>query len=225
MTRFLDAIRVDPPSGLAYRTMVTGAPEALLILLHGVGGNESQLESLAWTQDPRILCVLARAPLAMGPGHFGWFEVAFGPQGPVINPGQAEASRLQLAQLIEALQLSTGIAPARTVIAGFSQGGILSASLALTRPDLVAGFGLLSGRILPEIAPHLAPPEELKRLSAFISHGLQDSKLPISWADRAEAWLQELGVSFRSRRYPGGHEWMPAMTKDFAVWLNERLWP
>ncbi|TDR42552.1 hypothetical protein DFR29_108137 [Tahibacter aquaticus] len=31
------------------------------------------------------------------------------------------------------------------------QGGIMSAAVALSRPELVSGFGVLAGRILPEI--------------------------------------------------------------------------
>lgn len=218
-------MRLDPKSGITYKTVASERPEALLLLLHGVGGDESQLEALASQQDPRILCVLPRAPLTFGPSSFGWFEVAFGPQGPAINPDQAESSRRQLARLVESLQRETGIGPERTVVAGFSQGGIMSAGLGLTRPELVAGFGLLSGRILPEIAPSLASPEDLKRLSGFVSHGLQDTKLPVSWADRADAWLEELGVAFVSRRYPAGHEWTPAMAEDFRVWTDGTLWP
>ncbi len=162
-------------------------------------------------------------PLTFGPQSHGWFEVVFGPQGPAINPEQAEASRQQLANLLESLQRELGIAPQRTLIAGFSQGGIMSAGLGLTRPELVAGFGLLSGRILPELAPHLACPEDLRRLSGFVSHGLQDTKLPVSWAVKADAWLGELGVSFESHRYEAGHDLTPAMVEDFGTWVDRTL--
>ena len=218
-------MRTDPTSGLTYELSAQGPPEALLVLLHGVGGNETQLEGLALRQDRRILTVRPRAPLVLGPVHFGWFEVAFGPQVPAINALQAETSRQQLARLVAGLQTEHGIGPARTVVAGFSQGGIMSAGLGLTRPELLAGFGLLSGRILPEIAPQLADRAALTGLSAFVSHGLQDTKLPPTWADRADAWLEELGVRFRSERYPAGHELTSGMARDFTTWLNETLWP
>ena len=217
-------MNVDPRSGLAYETLGAARAEALLVLLHGVGGNEAQLRGLARQQDPRLRCVLARAPLTFGPQSHGWFEVVFGPQGPAINSEQAEANRQQLATLLESLQQELGIAPQRTLIAGFSQGGIMSAGLGLTRPELVAGFGLLSGRILPELAPHLACPEDLRRLSGFVSHGLQDTKLPVSWAVKADAWLGELGVSFETHRYEAGHELTPAMVEDFGTWVDRTLW-
>jgi phospholipase/carboxylesterase len=217
-------LRQERHSGISYKTVGPGSPEALLLLLHGVGGNEAQLEGLARRQDPRVLNVLARGPLAFGPQSFGWFEVRFGPQGPAIDPDQAEASRERLARLVESLQRDTGLGPDRMVIAGFSQGGIMSAGLALTRPELLRGFGLLSGRILPELAPRIAPKEALQRLSGLVTHGLEDSTLPVSWAERADAWLRELGVPFESRRYPAGHELTPAMLKDFSAWLVRTLW-
>ncbi len=57
----------------------------------------------------------------------------------------------------------------RTVVAGFSQGGIMSASVALTRPEAVGGFGILAGRILPELEPAIADPAALRHLRAFIA--------------------------------------------------------
>jgi len=168
---------LDPASSLAHETVVRGDPEALLLLLHGVGGNETNLAGLADQVDPRVACVLPRAPLAYAPDHFGWFDVTFRPWGPVIDPDQAEASRARLAALVESLQERWGVGRKRTVIAGFSQGGIMSAGVGLSRPDLVCGFGLLSGRILPELEPRIAPAEALAGLSAFVGHGLEDPTL------------------------------------------------
>jgi phospholipase/carboxylesterase len=218
------ALRRDAATGIAFRTVGPAAPQALVLLLHGVGGNETNLEGLAGALDPRILSVLPRGPLTLGPGASGWFQVSFGPTGPVIDAAQAEAGRLQLAALVESLQRETGIGPDRTVLAGFSQGGIMSAGLGLTRPDLVAGFGLLSGRILPELAPRIAARAALAGLSGFVSHGLRDTTLPPAWADRSDAWLGELGVAFESRRYPAGHELTPDMARDFRTWLLGRLY-
>jgi phospholipase/carboxylesterase len=110
--------------------------------------------------------------------------------------------------------------PANTVVAGFSQGGIMSASVGLTRPDLLAGFGVLAGRILPELEPHLAGGEALARLHAFIGHGRDDTKLPVEWAHRSDAWLTRLGVPHETRLYPGDHGISPAMQEDFLGWFK-----
>lgn len=221
MNPMISELRTD--LSLAFRTLSHeggAVPRRLLVLLHGVGGNETHLATLGdMLQDTRV--VLARGPLAFGPGQHAWFQVAFGPQGPRPDLQAAEQSRQRLSHFIEELQSVYAIPAAQTVVAGFSQGGIMSASLGLTRPELVAGFGILAGRILPEIAPLLAAPAALKRVQAFIGHGRDDTKLPVDWARRADAWLSELGVPHETRLYPGDHGISAAMRDDFLAWLGQ----
>lgn len=52
----------------------------------------------------------------------------------------------------------------------------MSASIGLTRPGALAGFGILAGRILPELAPQIAERAALGRLRAFIGHGRDETK-------------------------------------------------
>ncbi|MGJ4748504.1 hypothetical protein ACQV5M_19240, partial [Leptospira sp. SA-E8] len=111
----------------------------------------------------------------------------------------------------------------RTVVAGFSQGGILSASVGLTAPERVQGFAVLAGRILPELEPMLASRDRLGRLHALIAHGRDDDKLPVSWAERAHAWLDTLGVAHALRLYPGGHGIGMTMAADFHDWVTPLL--
>ena len=200
----------------------TARPRRLLLLSHGVGGNETNLAALADGLAGDTLAILPRAPLEMGMGQYAWFPVSFGPQGPRPDLAAAELSRQRLAAFVAGVQERHGIPPAMTVIAGFSQGGIISASVGLTRPELVRGFGVLSGRILPELEPLLADREALSRIDAFVGHGRDDSKLPVDWAHRADAWLRQLGVAHETRLYPGDHAIPPAMRDDFLAWF-ERL--
>lgn len=228
----LSQLLTDAASGLSYRLLetttldsapVAQAPQALLLLLHGVGGNEAQLTAMARQQNARVRVALVRGPLVFGPGQYGWFQVRFGPRGPSIDPAQAETSRQQLLRLVGSLQEATGVSPRQTVVAGFSQGGIMSTGLALTQPRQVGGFGLLSGRILPEIAPLIAAADDLQAIEGFVSHGEHDDKLPIEWAKKSGAWLSQLSVRHRTLHYPAGHELTPEMAADFRDWLNGRL--
>ena len=199
----------------------TGSP--CLILLHGVGGNETNLIEFAQQQDPRLSVILARGPFAIGPNMYGWFNVNFTSTGPVINPAQAEQSRQTLIDFIDGLPAAYDIDANQIWIAGFSQGGIISASVGLTRPDKVAGFGILSGRILPEIAPLIATSEALSTLQAFISHGVQDSKLSIEFARSARRLLEERKVTLTYREYAADHEINDAMQRDFNDWTVRQI--
>jgi phospholipase/carboxylesterase len=201
-------------------------PTALVLLLHGVGGSETNLIDMAAAiaaQQPGTLVVLPRGPLTLGPGQFAWFRVAFTANGPRIDAAEADSSRLALIRFVSQLQQVHGIAPQHTVVAGFSQGGIMSAGVGLTAPERVAGFGILSGRILPELEPHLAPPAQLTQLQAFVGHGEFDSKLPVAWAERSDLLLSTLGVTTQSRRYPIDHGISAAMQADFLAWLKPVL--
>lgn len=215
------ALQRDVTSGLNYRVRESESPaRAQLFLLHGVGSNETHLIGLAECIAPEVEVVLVQGPLAFGPDQFGWFQVRFTAEGPHIDAEQAEQSRRQLISFLHSLAAE---APLPAVIAGFSQGGILSASVGLTQPDTVKGFAVLSGRILPELEPILAPRDALAGLSAFISHGRLDQKLPVSWAERADRWLDELGVIHRTALYPCGHELIAETVSDFNHWLAEPL--
>ncbi|WP_321926676.1 phospholipase [Burkholderia sp. BCC1998] len=219
-------LTTDPESGLHYRLRpAAGRPAGRLLLLHGVGGNETNLLNLAGTIDPRVEIAFVRGPLTFGPGQHAWFPVRFGPNGPEIDAARAEASRVQLIALLRALRArDTGNEPAAlpTVIAGFSQGGIMSASVGLTSPADVAAFAVLCGRILPEIDPLVASRDALSPLHALVMHGRFDDKLPVAWANTADAKLTALGVAHDTQLYDAGHELTAQMAGDFSRWVGAR---
>jgi phospholipase/carboxylesterase len=226
MTDKLNDLLVEPVSGLTYRLRQAQAGQGkapCLVLLHGVGSNESGFVELARQLDPRLVVVLARGPLVLGPQQFAWFQVNFTANGPAINPVQAETARTALIDFIGQLPQLHDIDPARIWVAGFSQGGIMSASVALTEPGRVAGFGILSGRILPEVLPLVQADPALASLPAFVSHGVQDAVLGIHFAHHAKQVLDDLGLPLSYHEYQGGHSLNQAMVRDFSTWLDGQL--
>lgn len=203
--------------------VTTGHRPPALILLHGVGGNELNLAELGFEQDDQLMVILARGPLELAPGQYAWFHTHLTGDVPRINAEEAEHARQLLIQFINALPLAYGIDPRQIYIAGFSQGGIMSASVALTRPDKIAGFGLLSGRILPEIAPLVADREALARLPAFVSHGQEDPVLPVAFARDSQHMLSSRSVQLTYREYHAGHGLSTAMAHDFTDWLRTQI--
>jgi phospholipase/carboxylesterase len=214
---FFEPVR-EPQSGIFFRKAgSTASPKARLLLLHGVGSNEANLAPLAASLPEGLEVLLLRGPLQLGPQGFAWYQVNFTSNGPSFNQEQAESSRQLLLRFIKALpQLPT-------VIAGFSQGGIMSSSVGVTEPELVKGFALLSGRMLREIDSQIAEPERLKSVSAFIAHGLQDNVLPVDWAKEADAWLERIGVAHETHFYDMAHEIVAEELADFSRWLTKTL--
>lgn len=195
----------------------------MLLLLHGVGSNEHDLIQLAPYLDPRFFVVSARAPITLAPGMYAWFEVQLDPVRPIINPQQAESSREKLLTFIDKAIETYRIDPLRVYLMGFSQGAIMSLAVALTSPEKVAGVVAMSGRVLPETAPHIAAPEALRDLPIFVAHGTEDQVLPIHHGRAARELLQRLPVALTYREYPMGHQISDQSLADIAGWLTQRL--
>jgi Predicted esterase len=208
---------------LVRRPDVVTTKPPLLLLLHGVGSNERDLFHLASSLDARFLILSVRAPYSLGPESYAWFEVTFTPQGPTINPTQAEASRKMLISFIREAVATYDADPHQIYLMGFSQGAIMSASVALTDPESIAGAVLMSGRILPEVQPLVAPPKALHRLPFLVVHGTGDTVLPLFHAHESRAFLSSLSVTLTYREYAMGHEIRPESLKDIATWLSEQL--
>jgi len=208
---------------LVSQPKVEASSPPLLLLLHGVGSNEHDLFGLVPYLDKRFLIISVRAPNTLGPGSYAWFEVDFTPQGPAINPAQAEACRLALITFLDEAVNAYDADPKKVYLMGFSQGAIMSASIALTHPQLVAGAVLMSGRILPEIQPLIASNEELSGLPFLVVHGTADMVLPISYGRASRQLLSSLPVELTYHEYRMGHEVSQESLADVTAWLSAQL--
>lgn len=165
-----------------------GAPEQLLVLLHGVGASGSGMAGFAQmlrNEFPQAAVLAPDAPHGFDGGGFGrqWFSVA----------GIDEASRVErvaaalppLLAWLQATQRRLGVGSAATALAGFSQGGILALE-AVAQEDGIAGrvlaFGARYAR-LPAAAP--------RHTTVHLFHGGAD---PVIAATHARAALEHLGA-------------------------------
>lgn len=191
----------------------------VLILLHGLGSNEQDLFSLANQVPAHFLVIAARAPLQLGFISFAWYQVDFSSGKPVYDREQEASSRALLIQFIEQVKANYQI-KGKVYLGGFSQGAIMSYSIGLTRPDLVHGIALMSGRLLEEIKPQLATHQSLQNLKVFIAHGTQDAVLNIQYARSSKAYLGSLGLQPTYREYPAPHTITKEMVQDLVQWIN-----
>lgn len=208
---------------LVREPLVSGEKPPLLLLLHGVGSHERDLFALAPALDPRLLILSLRAPNVLGPDSYAWFRFSPTPAVNRINVEQAEGSRQELLRFIPAAVAAYHADPARVYLMGFSQGAIMSASVALTHPELVAGAVLMSGRILPEIRPMLAPADALRGLPILIVHGTRDTVLPIAHGRASRDTLSTLPVALTYQEYEMGHTITDESIADITAWLTARL--
>lgn len=208
---------------LVQEPRVPSAQPPLLILLHGVGSNERDLFGLAPYLDGRFLTLSVRASYERAPDSHAWFSVQFTAGGPVHEPSQAEESRALLVRFIAEAVAAYGADPARVYLMGFSQGAIMSAFVALTRPDLLAGAVLMSGRTLPEAAENHADDAALAGLPVLIVHGTADTVLPIHHGRNSRNIFAALPVALTYREYPMPHTIGDQSLTEIAAWLTARL--
>lgn len=195
----------------------------LLILLHGVGSNECDLLRLEPELDARLFVVSARAPLELEPGRFAWFNVTFTPEGPIHNAEEAEASRLTLVRFIDEITRTYPVDPRRVFLLGFSQGAIMSYSVALTEPEKVSGIVAMSGRILQEVRAAALPSAAHAPLSVLVTHGADDAKLPVYHARSARDFLSGFPLYLTYGEYDMAHEISQKSLADSLLWLARRL--
>ena len=125
---------------------------SLLILLHGYGSNEEDLFSFATELPEDLIIVSARAPQSLGFGSYAWYSINFtADQGKFSDIPEALVARELVATFIDEIQEKYKITPAKTFLLGFSQGTILSYSVALNYPEKVQKLIALSGHINEEL--------------------------------------------------------------------------
>jgi phospholipase/carboxylesterase len=196
----------------------------LLVLLHGLGADERDLLPIADALDPRLLCVSVRGPHEAMPMGHAWYAIDWRTSPPTHDLATAEESRQRLCALLPALAERHGTDPARTFLFGFSQGAALALAVATTRPELVRGAVLHSGRVLADLPERMAPAEALARLEVLVLHGVDDDVLPVRCGREIRDLLApRLGPRLTYREHDAGHFVTPATLADAASWLGERI--
>ncbi|HTJ51942.1 MAG TPA: PHB depolymerase family esterase [Cyclobacteriaceae bacterium] len=210
-----------PLTYLVREPKIRAAKPPLLILLHGVGSNEKDLFSFADQLPDQFLVISVRAPITLDSNRFAWYQVDFSTGKPVFNKGQEERSRQLILDFIDQLNEHHSFDPAKVYLAGFSQGAIMSYSVALTHPEKVRGIAIMSGRLLEEIKPIIVSPIKLQQLSIFISHGTQDGMLTVQYARESLKFLESLNLNPTYKEYFAGHGINADMRFDLIAWLNK----
>src|SRR5688572_1640870 len=187
-----------------------GDPEGLLVLHHGRGADEHDLLPFGDVLDPqrRLHVVTPRAPLTMPgwPGHH-WYVV---PRVGFPDPDTFHSAYAGLASFHDELWERTGIAPADTVLGGFSMGSVMSYALGLAG-DRPAPAGILAfSGFIPTVEgwqPDLASRRDLR---AFIAHGRRDPIMEVAFARRARSLLEAGGLPVDYHESDAGHHIDPA---------------
>lgn len=195
----------------------------LLLLLHGYGSNEADLFSFAEELPDNYYIISARAPYDMQYGSYAWYAINFdADQNKFSDNEQAKKSRDLIAEFIDELIQTYPIDADNVSLIGFSQGSILSYAVALSYPEKVQKVVAMSGYLNLDIVAEDYLKNTFSNLKIFASHGTVDQVIPVEWARKTPAILENLGIGVTYKEYPVGHGVAPQNFYDFKNWLLEQ---
>lgn len=174
------------------------SPEApTLLLLHGTGGDESDLLSLGSTVLPGASLLSPRGNvLEHGAPRF-FRRLAEG----VFDLEDLHRRTADLADFLEAAAREYGISLESLYAVGYSNGANIAASLLLTRPTVLAG-GVLFRAMVP-FEPERGAELHGKRI--LICGGRADQMIPSLSTERLAQLLRTAGADVQLEWQPGGH--------------------
>jgi|TARA_B110000902_G_C14161449_1_gene533373 phospholipase/carboxylesterase len=197
---------------------------SLLLLLHGYGSNEEDLFSFASELPDELLIISARAPLTLGHGSYSWYTIHFDSNnGKFSDTDEAIEARDKIALFIDEVTLAYSVNKENIFLLGFSQGTILSYSVALNYPKKIKNIIALSGYINQDLLPTTINENDYSNLDFFISHGSADQVIPVEWAQNAPTFLNDLKIKNSYQEYMVGHGVAPQNFYDFKKWIEDRL--
>jgi phospholipase/carboxylesterase len=208
---------------LVYEELVTGGAAAddalpLVIGIHGLGDSPAGVREMAARFPGRARFVLPRAPTPYGPG-FAWFPYHAG-RGTAQQYADGVGSAATLvAATIRAVRASRPSA-GKTVVTGFSQGGMIAYALAVQHADVVDAAIPIAGYLPTPLMP--APGTRLPPIRSM--HGDADPIVAFALDEASVAALRALGADVTLRTYPGvPHTMTEAMRDDLSAEIAATL--
>ncbi|MFL9837365.1 alpha/beta hydrolase [Flavobacterium sp. ST-75] len=194
----------------------------LILLLHGYGSNEEDLFSFAGQLPEEYYIISARAPYNIPPYGNAWYAINFdSDMNKFSDDNQAIESRELIVKFIDELIDQYPIDAQKVTLLGFSQGAILSYSIALTYPEKIDRVVALSGYLNMDIIDKGFNTNDISKLRFFISHGVVDQVIPVDWARKAPEVLKDLKLDVEYHEYPVGHGVTPQNFYDLLSWINK----
>ncbi len=173
------------------------APDSAVVLLHGYGSDGNDLIAMAPHFQhllPGALFVSPHAPHALGMGGFQWFAIDWAGDRLASRQTGVIAARPVVLEFLEDLWSQTGIAPGRTILAGFSQGAMMALHVGLSLPKDKTLMGVvgISGAFLP---PEEFGSDKLARPPVCLVHGDMDEVVDPNHSAEANTLLTEAGFA------------------------------
>jgi len=208
-------------------------PAASIIWLHGLGADGNDFVPIVpELRLPRSLAVrfvfphapVRKVTLNNGVAMRAWYDIASADLNNRADIAGVRQSQADVEALI-AREKSRGIAAARIVLAGFSQGGVIALHTALRHPERLAGvialstYMVLADRLVEEAAA------ANRDLPIFMAHGTADPVVRFEWGDSSRRSLVANGYRVDWHTYRMEHSVCMEEIQAIGAWLVKTLGP
>lgn len=207
-------------AGYAYRFSAGTSTDApVLLLLHGTGGDERQLEGLGRLLAPDAPLIAPRGDVVESDGvprFFRRIPTGDGSAYPfTFDDEDVRAHAEKLARFVEASTERHDLVGRAVVAVGFSNGANVAAAVMLARPDT-----LRAGVLLAPMPVLSAPPAaDLSRTAALLGGGRADPVATPEHVERLASTLADRGAGVEIRWHDGGHDVGRSTVEAAREWL------
>lgn len=219
MDKLLPAIEVE----------TAAMPQFSVIWLHGLGADGSDFEAvvpeLGLADGPGVRFIFPHAPqiaVTCNGGYVmpAWYDiVSLDSNSRTVDAAGILASRQAIRRLIER-ESQRGVPCARIFLAGFSQGGAIAYTTALTHAETLAGVIALSTYIpTPQLIEDEATAAN-EAVQIFAAHGSEDDVVSPELGIRARDFLTRHGHQVEWHEYPMPHSVCLEEVQEIGRWLR-----
>jgi phospholipase/carboxylesterase len=207
-------------------------PEFSVIWLHGLGADGSDfvpvVPELGLDDGPAVRFVFPHAPVIQvtcngGYAMRAWYDIiSLERNDRRVDAAGIVASVQAIGRLI-ARENQHGITSDRIFLAGFSQGGAIAYTTALSYPEKLAGVIALSTYIPSPLRLVEEATEANKAIPVFAAHGREDPVLSIELGLAARDFLVHHGYRVQWLEYRMPHSVCPEEIEAIGTWLRARI--
>lgn len=187
-----------------------GSAERTLLLLHGTGGDENQLVSLARSVDPEASILSPRGAVDEN-GNLRFFRR--NAEG-VLDEADMTRRASDLSRFIVDACRFYRVPPPFAL--GYSNGANMAAAMALLYPGILRGLILLRA-----VAPFREnPPSDLAGMPALLVSGANDEVASVQRANELESGLRRAGAAVTHHILPLAHDLSQSDGEQISSWLS-----
>ena len=197
---------------------VAGEGPSTLLLLHGTGGDETDLLPMGEILAPGANLLSPRGKVLENGMNRFFRRFAEG----VFDFEDVRYRARELAAFVDSAGREYRLDPGRVWAAGYSNGANIAAALLLLYPGVLAGAILFRAMVPvpPQSAEARGPLPLAAPVPVFIANGLQDPIAPPAEAERLAGLLRQDGAEVTLHWHPGGHEMTRADLEAARAWLR-----